>query len=45
MISKMSNAPIHGPARVAIVPSGFSGQLLHAVNGASETARRDPLRP
>ena len=27
MISKMSNAPISGPTRVANVPKGFSGQL------------------
>ena len=26
-ISKMSNAPISGPARSAIVPNGFCGQL------------------
>ena len=27
MISKMSNAPMSGPTRVANVPKGFSGQL------------------
>ena len=33
-ISKMSNAPISGPTRVAIVPSGIQRPVVHSVHGA-----------
>ena len=42
-ISKMSNAPISGPTRVAIVPSGHQRPVVHAVDGAHREALEEPF--